>query len=202
MKLKIWSTVLRYCLYDNHIEISQTTPKTYNYSMCCSVFAPYINLYSNTEYWINRWNDEVFKHIDLSIWECLKAWTLDLQKGWYYSENRDIVSKIRLGNYIEFNKDTKYFDNILDMWYMVQVWIKVNRKFIHDLKDDWKLNSINDYIEYTTNPNYFHTFNIEKTWDTYYINDSVFPVVHDTLVSFKDIEEFKKVMYPTCWIFI
>ncbi len=187
----------------NYIEISQVKTWTYKYNMCCSVFAPFINLYSNTDYWIYKSVDDVYQDIDKAIEICLKNWTLDLKKWGWYAKNCDTVAETRLANLLEFTKNEAVFKELYEKWYMIQANISVNKNFINDLKDDGKINWFLEAEKYTSAPvTYNHTFNIKRKDDSNcYITDSVYPVVHGQLVEFS-FEKMFKIIKPNCRCFI
>jgi len=62
-------------LYENHIEVSQRTDK---YKMCCSIFAPMINVYSNTDYGSDLSPDEFLNKIDQIVDVAVSRGSLNL----------------------------------------------------------------------------------------------------------------------------
>ena len=186
MKLNIKDNI-----HFREVELDQ---KTSRYMMCCSIFAPHINLAYNT------WKQVDYDDIERWVQTALANETLDLLKWWRYTDNQEIVAKQHLNSSISFWKDEKYFDILLDKWYAVQCYFYANRAFVDTIRDDWiiQIDNYQDYVWRT----YAHTWNIIKRWDKYYALDSVFVHVDNKDIEITDIKEFRQFLWKTCYAFI
>ena len=187
--------------YRNFLEISQRVNKTYNYWMCCSVFAPFINLSFNTSY--TKSATQVYSDIDTVIEECLKAGTLDLRLWGSYNPNNEMVSELQMASNDRFYKTESYFYDYLNKWYAVQVYFYANRELLADIRDNGKIDKYEDYMSLKWD-DFAHTFNIIKKGGKYFVLDSYFQPVDtfDKLIEIGDIEKFRGFIWNTCYCFI
>ena len=189
--------ILRQNAYMDEIELSQRTKK---YKMCCSIFAPNINLNYNT----NRTTSLVIvdKQVDIAVSE----WTLDLVRGWAYAKNFDIVARMNLANSLKFKKTDAVFSELLEKWYAIQCYFYANKAFTDTIKDDWVI-EFEDWEQYEGR-SYAHTWNIYSINDVsiwkrrYFIQDSVFVQVDWKDIEITDIEGYKKFIGNSCFAFL
>ena len=193
---------IRQNINKTEIELNQNTTK---YRLCCSIFAPYINLLYNTSFWyVNgeyRTEKDLYWKIDKSIDNAIDNKTLDLNRWWEYKSNQKIVWDMNLRNSVSFKKDENEFDEFLNNWYALQVYFYANKEFVDDIKDDWVINRYEDYMKYKWDY-YAHTLNIYKQGDRYYTLDSVFPSIQEKRVEITDIDEWKKFIGNSIRVFL
>lgn len=105
------------------------------HSMYCTVYAPCINLKYNTG--IELWLEDIKKIAEIAT----KKGNLDVKKGWplqvnfleVYDYVKDKYPKLK---YKIFRVESMDYKTYFNKWYMIEVWIKVNKQFTYDAQDD------------------------------------------------------------------
>lgn len=188
-------TTIRQNIYQRQIELDQKTPR---FKMCCSIFAPNINLFYNT------WTQTNIGTVDKQVEIAVEKWNLDLIKWWRYKENFELVADMNLINSTEFTRNSVDFMEMLHKWYAVQCYFYANKEFVKTIKDDWIIEMANR--EKYRWRSYCHTFNIyaQYTWSKwrYYTQDSVFVHINHKDVEIDNIQWFRKFIWPNCYAFI
>lgn len=117
----------------------------------CTIYSLFINLAYNT--WIRVPESEIEKVVKKQI----DNWLLDIKKGWrisnakkavldYLKENKDKYPQEV--DIISFHNNSNQFWNYLENWYAITTWINVNKDFVNDIHEDWKLDLFKDYSKY------------------------------------------------------
>lgn len=178
----------------HRLEIERSQIEDDKHRMCCSVFAPHINLAYNTG--IARSMEEIDKVVDIAV----KWWTLNLEKGGKYEDNNELVGNMNMNTSVSFSKNETKFMELLEKWYAIQVYFYANKEFVKNIKDDWII-QIEDWEKYKGRY-YAHTFNVAKKWNKYYVFDSVYTHINHKDIEVDDITWFRNFIGNTCFAFI
>lgn len=132
----------------------------------CSLFAPAIAIKYN--FWIVITEDEIDKIakeqsrkwlLSYTTWGSALQWILAILSYVNTKYKRKFTfESIKNNDYIKINQ-------ILETWYALTLWIKVNHVFINDTKD-WKIDETN-YFKFTTWKTYWHFLNLVKWKDRF-----------------------------------
>lgn len=128
----------------------------------CTIFATAICMKYNIE-WINLKEED----LDAIIAQQVGVWKLSYTEWAYAIDSINAVVEYANKKYnkkIKIEKvksnDLKRINEIIDMWYAINILIKVNTNFILDVKD-WKIDWTN-YFNYTTWKTFWHSLSLIK----------------------------------------
>jgi len=179
---------------------------TKEFRMWCTIFFSFTNAYYN-------WAIDKIPTIDdiRTVWNQQKnKWQLS-DKNWAYLINSaKAVAEYLWVNLLVIDKHSKDFDNLIEHWYMIGMWISVNKEFYDDYKD-WDIDNYKDYSKYKWDA-FQHALNVckwkdrfETKWRDYnkeFLYDNY--MWKDWRVNSidVDIKELKDIMYDDCYCLI
>lgn len=181
---------------------------TDEFRMWCTIFAACTNARFN---WVLK---EAISLDDIrDIWWIQKlAWELSDTDGAYLMHSAKAVAEYYGLNLITFKKDSKLFEEALELGYMIEVWLSVNQEFYDDYID-WSIDKFKDYMNYKWDK-FKHAFNVYRWKGRFkygidfkgYNKECIYDnyMWKEWRVNSIDvnIEEMKDVMYNTCYLFI
>lgn len=180
---------------------------TKEYTMWCTIFFSFTNAYYN---WALK-RIPTYEDI-IKVWNKQKElWLLDDKKWAYLINSAKAVAKYIWCDLFVCKKWSKDFDTFLEAWFMIWVWISVNKEFYDDYKD-WQIEKYQDYIKYQWE-HFQHALNLYKWKDRFWEKGKDYnnEKLYDNYMSSDknrvnsidvNIEEMKDVMYSTCYILI
>jgi hypothetical protein len=181
----------------------------------CPIFSFMANLAYNA--WI------VWTYEDEEDWDAIvkRLWLhTDESGGWTHTFEalyKDYIGKYELTwkikspkvKLLKFDKNDKIFDELISAWYAIRVWISVNKSFLTDSQDDWKINRYINYKNYKWVPwdTFWHFFNITSwvfnnwmKWKDHVIDNYHWSKKHNLYEI--NLKEMKKIMYKTCYAIV
>lgn len=173
------------------------------YRNWCSVFSFTHNLEYNT--WISMWYDDIDKigneakakkRLSDNDW----GWT-DVFEIWYNVSKEKTKNMKPSYKLIKLNKNSIWA--WLNRWYAVRVWFSCNNEFLKD-RLDGKIDIYKNYDKYKWT-SFKHFFNIALDWEIWRepkqiaIDNYFWDKTSIYEINFK---EFKKLMYPTCYLVV
>lgn len=195
-------------IFGQEIYMSQKH-KSY-YRNDCPIFSTMANLAYNTG--ITGYYDD-----EEDADKLVKALGLHTDENWGYANTFEHIIDDVHKRYIDtwkiktpdfewkkFSKNKTTIRRYLDLWYAIRVWISVNRDFLLDAQDNWKVDLYKDFSMYA-GTNLKHFFNITKGTFNNPMKGKEF-VIDNYFGTFKhnkyevDIDELFKVMYTTCYL--
>jgi hypothetical protein len=128
----------------------------------CTIFETAVAMKYNIK-WVNLLESD----LDIIIKQQIKNWKLSVTSWWkaidWIKATIDYANKKYWKN-IKYeiipSINLKRINELLDLWYAISIMIKVNQKFIDDVKD-WKMDESN-YFKYTTWKTLWHDTTLIK----------------------------------------
>ena len=193
---------------NTYARFSALNQGTNEFRMWCTIFFSATNAFYNGAIKEKPTLDDI-----RDIWAMLISMNqLDNEKWAYLIHSAEATAEYYGINLITFSKNDKLFEKVLELGYMVWVWISVSKDFYNDYKD-WSIDKFKDYMKYKWDA-FKHAFNIyrwkarfkygtkNESYNKEHIYDNYMWKEWRTNSIDINIEEMKDIMYNTCYLFI